>query len=160
MSIQVFQIRQGDEHLSSHSGLELVGALLSRTSINKRVSKIGIVDKPLISNGDVVRAMIGLCCLGKPDFDSIEPMRGEPFFAQALGLDQCLSSPTLRQRLDLVDRRFDSILKEESAFLIRKVAPELTPISTQKVCNCYSSIILKSSPPYSIFTRTDLFSSI
>jgi hypothetical protein len=132
MSIQIFQIKQGDEHLSSHSGLGLVGALLARTSINKRVNPIPIVDSPPISNGDVVRAMIGLCCLGKPDFDAIEPMRQEPFFARALGLGQCPSSSTLRQWFDFVDGQFDSILKEESAFLISKVAPEITPIRTEK----------------------------
>ena len=72
MGIQIFQIRQGDEHLSSHSGLGLIGALLSKTHINERVDQIPIVYKPPISNGDNIRAMIGLCCLGKPDFGAIE----------------------------------------------------------------------------------------
>ena len=113
MSIQIFQIRQGDEHLSSHSGLGLIGGLLAKTSIKHRVNDISVVNKPSISNADVVMSMIGLCCLGKPDFDAIEPMRQEPFFAKSLGLEACPSSPTLRQRFDLIDGLFDNILKEE-----------------------------------------------
>lgn len=132
MGIQIFQTRQGDEHLSSHSGLALVGALLSKTNTNKRVNQIPIVNKPPISNGDTIRSMIGLCCLGKPDFDAIEPMREQPFFAKALGLGQCPSSPTLRQRFDMVDGQFDIIIKEESARLIKVVAPVITPIETAK----------------------------
>jgi len=132
MSIQIFQIRQGDEHLSSHSGLGLIGALLSKTSINERVNQIPIVNKPPISNADNVKAMIGLCCLGKPDFDAVEPMREQPFFAKALGLGQCPSSPTLRQRFDMVGGQFDAIIKEESARLIKIIAPAITPIETAK----------------------------
>lgn len=128
----IFKIRQGDEHLSSHSGLALVGTLLSKTSINERVDQIPIANKPPITNGDTVRTMIGLCCLGKPDFDAVEPMRKQPFFAEALGIGQCPSSPTLRQRFDLVSGEFDVILKEESAGLINKAAPELTGIKTEK----------------------------
>lgn len=133
MSIPIFQIKQGDEHLSSHSGLGLVGALLDKTAVNERVNRVAVVNSPvIISNGDTVRAMIGLCCLGKPDFDAIEPMREEPFFAQSLGLGQCPSSSTIRQRYELVKGQFDNILKQESASLIKRVAPEITPVGTEK----------------------------
>ena len=132
MSIQIFTVKEGNEYLSSHSGLALIGALLSKTSINERVDQIPIVYKPPISNGDIIITMIGLCCLGKPYFDAVEPMREEPFFGQSLGLEQCPSSATLRQRLDLVNNRFDTILKEESLKLIKLVAPGLTPIKTKE----------------------------
>jgi hypothetical protein len=131
MGIQIFQTRCGDEHLSSHSGLALIGALLSKTSINERVDSIPVVYNPPISNGDTLRSMIGLCCLGKPNFEAIEPMREQPFFAQALGLNQCPSCSTLRQRFDMVDGRFDTILKEESAKLIKLAAPTLTPVISE-----------------------------
>jgi hypothetical protein len=63
--------------------------------------------------------MIGLLCLGKPDFAAIEPFRQDPFFAQSLGLETCPSSVTLRQRLDMVGSSFERIMKEESAELLR-----------------------------------------
>ena len=64
MSIQIFTVKEGNEYLSSHAGLALIGALLSKTSINERVDEIPIMYKPPISNGDIIRTMIGLCCLG------------------------------------------------------------------------------------------------
>ncbi len=44
--------------------------------------------------------MIGLLCMGKPDYDAIEAFREVPFFRYSLGIDQCPASPTLRQRVN------------------------------------------------------------
>jgi hypothetical protein len=74
--------------------------------------------------------MIGLLCLGKPDFAAIEPFRQDPFFVQSLGLDTCPSSVTLRQRLDMVGSAFDPIVKDESTRLLRQRIPQLLPVST------------------------------
>jgi hypothetical protein len=74
--------------------------------------------------------MIGLLCLGKPDCDAIEPLRGDTFFAQAMGIARCPSSATLRQRLDVVGSSFDTILKEESESLVSHAAPRITGVAT------------------------------
>ena len=99
-----FEIVQGDEQLSSHSGLALAGAILDRSSIRKRLDAVVLPEHPFpeISHGEVATAMIGLICLGKPDFDAIEVFRDDPFFLQSLELASVPSSPTLRQRLDSV----------------------------------------------------------
>ncbi|MFC2042278.1 hypothetical protein ACFLTV_02100 [Chloroflexota bacterium] len=73
-----FKIVQGDEQLSSHSGLALAGAILHRSSIRKRLDAVVLPEHPFpeISHGEVATAMIGLICLGKPDFDAIEAFFG------------------------------------------------------------------------------------
>jgi len=71
--------------------------------------------------------MIGLICVGKPDFDAIEPFRDDPFFIQSLGLDLVPSSPTLRQRLDSARGAFNNIILEESAGVVGRLAPAITP---------------------------------
>ena len=71
--------------------------------------------------------MIGLICVGKPDFDAIETFRDGPFFMQSLELDSVPSSPTLRQRLDSAKGAFNDIILEESARMIGRLAPRLTP---------------------------------
>ena len=75
-----FEIVQGDEQLSSHSGLALVRAILDRTGIRKRLDEVALPEHPYpeISHGEVTTAMIGLICLGKPDFDAIEAFRDDP----------------------------------------------------------------------------------
>jgi len=124
-----FEIVQGNELLSSHSGLALVGELLNKTKLRKRLDKVMLPDHrfPEISHGEVATAMIGLACVGKPDFDAIELFRDDPFFSTSLGIDVVPSSPTLRQRLDSANGTFDDILLEESAKAVRYLAPAITP---------------------------------
>jgi len=124
-----FEIVQGDELLSSHSGLALVGEILSSSKLRKRLDRVRLPDhpSPKISHGEVVTAMLGLMCLGKPDFDAIEPFRDDPFFIKSLGLSSVPSSPTLRQRLDSARGALNRILLEESAKVVRHFAPAITP---------------------------------
>lgn len=128
----VFEIKEGNESLSSHSGLALIGALLRRTQLRELLDEVHLTGcrEPKISHSDIVFSMTGLLCLGKPDFDAIEPFRGNPFFVQSLGIETSPSSPTLRQRMNVIGNALDEIVKGESAELIRKTAPAITPIST------------------------------
>jgi len=61
-----FQIVQGNEQLSSHSGLALAGAILHRSRIRERLDTVMLPEHPFpeISHGEVATAMIGLICLG------------------------------------------------------------------------------------------------
>jgi len=124
-----FQIVQGNEQLSSHSGLALAGAILHRSRIRERLGMVMLPEHPFpeISHGEVATAMIGLICLGKPDFDAIEAFRDDPFFLQSLELDSVPSSPTLRQRLDSARGAFNDIILEESTRVVGRLAPAITP---------------------------------
>ena len=129
-----FIIKEGDEHLTSHSGLALIGALMERMKLEERINAVALPGcrEPKIPHSDIVKSMIGLLCMGKPDYDAIEAFRDVPFFRYSLGIEQCPSSPTLRQRLDVVQGAFDRIVREESARLIRKTAPGIGTVSTGK----------------------------
>ena len=139
-------VKEGDEHLTSHSGLALVGALINRTELEKRVDSTILAgcQEPKISHGDIVKSMIGLMCMAKPDYDAIEEFREIPFFGHSLGIDHCPASPTLRQRLDVVNGAFDQIIKEESANLIRNTAVDIGTVSTSK--GIWFPWILTSAP--------------
>lgn len=128
----VFEVKNGDEYLTSNTGLCLVGALLERTQLKDRLDRVVLSasSNPRISHSDIVYSQIGLLCLGKSDFEDIEPFRVNPFFAQALKMQQCPSSSALRQRLGEVEKAFDGILKEESAALLCQISPVLMPINT------------------------------
>jgi len=129
------KIVQGRERLTSHSGLALAGRILDRTRIRARVDKIRLPGKelPEISHGVVVAAMLGLLCLGKPDFDAIEPFRNDEFFTKFLSRGKVPSSSTLRQRLNSANGAFNDILLEESAKMVRDLAPAITP--------CYGNLV-------------------
>lgn len=124
-----FIISETDEVLVSQSGLALVGALLQQTNLRKRVNDLKLADalRPEIKHGDVVIAAIGLLSLGKSDFNDIEPFRNDEFFRMALGLKDIPSEATLRQRLDAMQDACGTIVREESASLVRRHVHELTP---------------------------------
>jgi hypothetical protein len=124
-----FQIVQGDEQLTSHSGLALAGAILDGSRLRERLDTVMLPEHPFpeISHGDVSTAMIGLICLGKPDFDAIEAFRHDPFFLQSLGLNSVPSSPTLRQRLDSAGGAFNEIILNECCRIVGRHAPVITP---------------------------------
>jgi len=142
----IFEFKEGNEYLSSHTGLALVGALLAKTNLKDLVDKIELFDcrEPKISHSDVLYAMVGLLCLGKPNYDAIEIFREDPFFIQSLGIGECPSSSTLRQRLDAMGDAFDSVIKEESSQLVGGIAPCVSSISTS--CGSFVPLDADVSP--------------
>ena len=124
-----FLIRESDEMLVSHGGLAFVGALLRGTALRRRLNAVKLPGKPapVIAHGEVLEAMIGLLCLGKPDYEAIEAFRDDEFFKCALGLEQVPSEGTLRQRLDEMGLSAEEILLEESARMVARHAPAITP---------------------------------
>ena len=147
MKPQQIQIKQGMEMLASHGGLLLIGRLLKSLKLSEYLQAIPDVRcrKPDFSHADIIHTMIGLIAIGKPDFDAVEYFRRDPvFLVQALGISGCPSSPTIRQRLDLIGQNADDILKERSASLIKEMAPKLTPIKTK--CGDFLPLDLDVSP--------------
>ena len=124
-----FEIEQIDEYLISCSGLSLVGMILPRTNLIKRLNKMPLphVKNPQVSNSDCVISYLGLLCQGKSDFDHIEAFRDDQFFQISLGLDRVPSSPTLRQRLDMAGDLWNPIIMEESARILKIAGAEITP---------------------------------
>jgi hypothetical protein len=58
--------------------------MLDRIGLRERLDEIVLPERkyPEIRHSDVIMSMIGLLCLGKPDFDAIEPFREDEFFTQ------------------------------------------------------------------------------
>lgn len=141
-----YKVKTGTESLTSNSGLALIGALLAKTNLRDQLNTT-ILDgckEPKISHSDMVYSMIGLLCLGKPDYAAIEPFRTDPFFSQSLGISYCPSSSSLRERIDAVEGAFDDILKRESASMVNREAPQISPIITS--CGSFIPLDADVSP--------------
>jgi hypothetical protein len=128
----LFELKEGNERLTSHSGLALVGALLGRTHLKQDVDQVvlPVCVHPEILHSNIIQSMVGLLCSGKTQFEAIEPFRQDPFFAQSLDLDACPASATLRQRMDFFGDALNDMIKRNSAELIRNTAQTITPITT------------------------------
>lgn len=126
-------IKHGMEKLASHSGLIHIGALLDAINFKLRFNTLNGVHcvDPKISHSDILASMIALISIGKPDYDAIEIFRKkQEFFNMAIGIRACPSSPTLRQRIDLIGNQADTPIKETVADLIRSCSPAISPIHT------------------------------
>jgi hypothetical protein len=127
---------ESNEYLTTHAGLTIIGALLSKTQLRQRVGQAALPEiktSPDISNGDVLASYIGLLCQGKSDFDHIEPFRKDDAFSISLQIKDVPSSPTLRQRLDMAGKLegtadWKDILLQESADLLKQMKVTLTPV--------------------------------
>jgi hypothetical protein len=64
-----FIIKEGNELLTSHSGLALIGALLNRTELGKRLDATILPGcfEPKIPHSDIVKAMTWKICFAKTD---------------------------------------------------------------------------------------------
>ena len=94
-----FKIGESDEVITTHAGLSLVGELLRKTRLERRLNATQLPDQttPQVSHAEVAVSYLGLLCQGKSGFDHIEPFRKDKFYRLALGLREVPSSPTLRQ---------------------------------------------------------------
>ena len=124
-----YEIEETDEYITGRAGLALVGQLIGKTDLASRIDGVAIelCKKPEIKHSENLISMVGLLCMGKPDYDAIEEFREDDFFADSLGIHTVPSSPTLRQRIDMAEGGFDGIILEESANLLRETKAELTP---------------------------------
>lgn len=124
-----YQLIQLNENLVTHSGLSIVGQMLAKTSLKKRLDRSAIpqVADPAILHSEVVKSYVGLLCQGKSDFDHIEPFREDIFFSQSLRVKKVPSSPTMRQRFNLAGERWREIVLEESAGMLKTLDAVITP---------------------------------
>ena len=131
--VRRFIIEQSDAEFTSHSGLALVGMALNNHGGLPEVVDREVPLRHGISHGDVLRAYIGLLCLGKSDFEAVSNLREDRFFTEALGISTVPSEVTLRQRFDSRAEAFLPLVQEGAVLFLRAVGAKPTPLATGHV---------------------------
>lgn len=72
---------------------------------------------------------VGLLCLGKSDFDTIDAFRTDPYFLHSLGLAQAPSAASLRQRMDDHADAFKDVVIESTIEFLCRCGATLTPLA-------------------------------
>jgi len=125
--------KSASEFYTSHSGLALIGLCVNTLVNIGRTLKQALSLRHGISHGDIIKAYLGLLCLGKSDFDAIENYREDRYFREALGIDQVPSASRLRQRLDAdADSLLPIVYAQTLEFLAAAKVP-VSPLSTGHV---------------------------
>ena len=130
-----FDIEFTNERIISPSGLAIIGGMLAKSDLVKRLNRIPVDEQkrsqPQIKNGDIALTYIGLLVQGKTQFDAVKEMTDDPeFFKDALGIVRAIpSAETLRQRMDdMGDSRREDILQTNlSMFTTHGVKPSPLP---------------------------------
>jgi hypothetical protein len=126
--------RSKDEFYTSHSGLALVGLFLNRfCNLAAKLDKAVPVSSIGILSSDVVKAFIGLVCIGKTDYEAITDKKGDSFFKKSLGLKKVPSAETLRQRFDEFAERFLPIVRHATIEMLKGAKAGITALSTGHV---------------------------
>lgn len=94
-----FEMKESRRKLTSYAGLSLVGQCFVVAQASAWLDGRIPVSTGMKSS-DVIKSMVGLLCLGKNDFDAIEPFRQDRFFRDALTIAKVPSAEWLRQRLN------------------------------------------------------------
>lgn len=128
-------IEATDEIITAESGLVYVRQVLDGTNLESRLNKLVLkrngksVVNPKISNYDALKSYIGLLTTAQNDFDRIELYRDDVFFKYALNLETVISSPSLRQRLDMAGKEplWNEIVSEENVRMLVERRVDCTP---------------------------------
>lgn len=135
-----FSIEFSSERIISPSGLAIIGGMLGKSDLVKRLNRIPVDEKkrsePQIKNGDIALTNIGLLAQGKTDYDAVKEMADDPeFFRDALGIVHVIpSAETLRQRMDDMgdSRRKDILQGNVSMFAAHGIQPGSTAERTDE----------------------------
>jgi hypothetical protein len=67
-----FIIKELPYYLRSHAGLAFIGKYLKRVNVNALIDPLFPV-RSGVSNSEIIKSYLALLCMGKSDFDAIEP---------------------------------------------------------------------------------------
>jgi len=125
--LKKIEVRLGNEQLITPGGLATVGALITKTNLYRDLDRVPVehTPNPVITNSDVVGALIGLYSQGKTDYASINELREEPeYYCNILGTRLIPSEETLRQRMDTIGPHITKILERANVELLRRAGVE------------------------------------
>ena len=99
--MRTFQLEQTDKEITSHAGLALVGvAIIKHTSLAQAIDA-ALPKRHGTPSSDIIKTYLGLLAQGKNDFESINNIREDRFFHQALDLQKTIpTEASIRLRIE------------------------------------------------------------
>jgi hypothetical protein len=137
-----FDLKQSSRHLTSYAGLLLIGQCCEAAQVNKL--DLRFATSQGMKTSDLVKGYVGLLCLGKSDFEAIEPFRTDRFFKEALDVSKVPSSVWLRQRLE---KLAPGLREETDELSVRLLQQTEAPITAEDgyVCLDFDTFVLDNS---------------
>jgi Transposase DDE domain group 1 len=130
-----FKIELTDDLISSNSGLVFIGEVLKHVGFDKHLSGLTCIKSmKKIPSTDILRAYLGMLCIGKNSFESIDDYKNDPYFRKSLGIQYIPSKETLRQRLEeLSVSELESGLKAFNGMMLKRFSELETVLDTNMI---------------------------
>jgi len=129
--MRAYRLEQSDREITSHAGVALIGV-----AIEKYTSLAQAIDQALpkrhgTPTSDMIKTYLGILAQGKNDFQAINNVRNDPFFNQALDLNNQIPTETsIRTRFEKeADELIPLVNQANIEFLINRKVP-ITTLST------------------------------
>jgi hypothetical protein len=103
-------------------------ALNERTDLDAEAKAVAPARSDAMPHADLLKSYVGLLCLGKSDFEAVNGVREDDFFAESLGLSLVPSGGTLRQRMDAHAAEFLPVVQEAAIEFLRRTEARITPL--------------------------------
>ncbi len=120
-----FDLEETDELIAAESGLTLIGSLIRKSNLDKRLESSG--KRPQIKDIDIVKSYTSLLAMGKTEFAKIEQYRNDRFFKAMMDIPTVPSEENLRQRMDMAPESWPDKISDESIRLVKRMKGRLTP---------------------------------
>jgi hypothetical protein len=133
VNYETLQIEQGDINIVSHGGLALIGQAIQRYTHLSRELDTLIPLRHGTKHSDILKTYTAMLCLGKNDFEAINTLENALYFMTAMGLEELLSEPTLRQRMNKQAKNFLPFVEKASLGFLSNSQPTLTSVSTPAI---------------------------
>ena len=121
-----FKLETTDELIGSNSGIVLAGAILTGEDFKNQINlSLGHQTKFSVdhfTDYEIIKSYIGLLCLGKMSFESIDQFHSDEIFKHSLDLVKLPSKETLRQRIEKISAKLNSGLRIFTSSFIDRFA--------------------------------------
>src|SRR5208337_2101043 len=106
-----FDLEETDELIAAESGLTLIGSLIRKSNLDKRLESTG--KRPQIKDIDIIKSYVSLLAMGKTEFAKIEQYRNDKFYKAVKDIPTVPSEENLRQRMDLAPESWINKISDE-----------------------------------------------
>ena len=130
-SMRTFRLEQSDKKITSHVGMALIGAAITKHTSLAQVVDAALPKRHGTPSSDWVKLYIGLLAQGKNDFEAINNIRGDDFFHQAFDLKKGVpTEASVRTRFEEEVNELTPLINQGNVeFLVNRKVP-VTPLYT------------------------------
>ncbi len=119
-----FRLESTNEVITSNSGIIIAGLILNsaefKNHINNALGRQSKYAKNHFTDYEIIKCYIGLLCVGKTSYESIDIFKYDEAFKKSLELPILPSKESLRQRLEKLPDSLNEVLQDFTAGFIKK----------------------------------------